>query len=113
MHPSDMVMEIKGGARIDPADRKYGWPHKFYVDNAPNPYEGQPEVRGATSVGGVTTYHDPQPAGKAYGKFYTVHLQDATEEEREIIEQALRIHFEFAGGAVKWWPYGEPQPEVD
>lgn len=45
MHPEDLAAALRSGARLDPADRKYGWPHKFYVDKVPNPHVGLLESR--------------------------------------------------------------------
>lgn len=42
-----------------------------------------------------------------WGKFYTIHLQDATPEDRKVIERHLGIHFEFNGDSVSWFPYSE------
>lgn len=75
LHPSDLVTLLKAGATLSPADRKYGWPHKFYVERA------------------------------SWGKFYTVHLVDATPEERDIIERAMGLHISFEGDSVRWQPY--------
>lgn len=33
MHPATLAEQIRRGSRLDPADRKYGWPHKFYADS--------------------------------------------------------------------------------
>jgi hypothetical protein len=74
MSPADVVAAIQVGARGSLADMKYGWPHKVYFD--------QPK----------------------WGKFYTVHLQDATPEELEVIEAHLGIKFTFLdeGRGVSW-----------
>src|SRR5688572_16884730 len=51
LHPSEIAALVRGGMRLDPADRKYGWPHKFYgsdyckfytrhlIDATPEDYE--------------------------------------------------------------------------
>lgn len=42
-----------------------------------------------------------------HGKFYTVHLQDASPEDRATIEQHLGLSFEFTSdGGVRWRRYG-------
>lgn len=46
-------------------------------------------------------------APTTWGKFYTIHLQDATPEDRKVIERHLGIHFEFNGDSVSWFPYSE------
>lgn len=46
-------------------------------------------------------------------KFYTVHLQDATPEDRETIERALGKHFMFeADGRIRWRPVDPPRDPV-
>lgn len=167
MHPTDLVAALAAGARVHWADFKYGWPHKLYVDDIPNPHEGmlesrmgsshaiptcpksgaacehgnqsayRPEcdcmkpgqvadgMRGVTDRGhavvlkqsgfdqqtGTPTYtwRDPgAPAGpKTHGKFYTVHLKDATADERAVIERAMGKSFLWHEGQVWYGPYRE------
>ncbi len=135
MHPADLADALRNGARLDPADRKYGWPHKFYVENVPNPHAGMLESRHGSShppqheidagkwvrvpTGRFDTYTGeptfswyeagkPAPA-TTYGKFYTEHLQDATPEDRDVIERHMGMHVEFHDdGKVSWQPY-KPQ----
>lgn len=77
LHPAKAVELFKTGAHAEWADRKYGWPHKAYLKPAPE-HNGQ-------------------------AKFYSVHLQDATEEERQILEYYLGLDFTFADdGGVSW-----------
>jgi len=53
MPPSETIRLLKDAdTKVSGSDWKYGWPHKFYI-------------------------HPP----KGWGKFYSVHLYDATEEE--------------------------------
>lgn len=140
MHPTELAAAIKAGATLSAADRKYGWPHKFYVDGAPNPFAGEPEIISAEYGGESATpemiaagwkqYPDgfdqttgkpvmrwarlgaPRPApASTHGKFYTEHLQDATPEERAVIERAMGLRFEFDdAGGVRWgWGACEPR----
>lgn len=44
MHPRELAAAIRLGATVHWADFKYGWPHKLYVENAPNRYEGHGEI---------------------------------------------------------------------
>ena len=131
MHPKDVAEAIRAGARGHFADRKYGWPHKAYFNDIPNPHAGMEEVRSSC-------YSDKKPSGdgweearepqfdqrtgerladriywiqrsiagaKTWGKFYTVHLQDASPEDRETIEKHFGLRFEFTdGGSVSWKP---------
>jgi hypothetical protein len=141
MHPQELAAAIRAGARIHWSDFKYGWPHKVYVDNAPNRYEGDPELCGGVSFCGrpkqeeidagkwvryqdgfsrstgepTYSYHSPLPpptpaSATAHGKFYSVHLKDATPEDREVIERAMGKSFEFKDGGVRWWPFTEVKP---
>lgn len=133
MHPADVAEAIRKGAEFHWADFKYGWPHKAYGDNIPNPHAGLPEVRSSTNRAGDPNYprevreprydhrtgerledsiwytEAPKPASaKTWGKFYSVHLMDATPEEREVIERHLRMRFEFTeDGRVSWRPFAQ------
>ena len=129
MHPADVAAAILAGARAHFADWKYGWPHKVYLDAVPNPHAGMPESRaGASSppqaeidAGKWTRVADgfspttgeplftwaaaPAPASlTTWGKFYTVHFQDATDEDKAVIEAHLNMRFTFQddGGRVQW-----------
>lgn len=133
MHPQDLAAAIRLGATVSWADFKYGWPHKVYVDRAPNRYVGHGEIRsgvtycsrppqseieagkweryqtGFDSQTGEPTYSyrtplpPATPAGEhAHGKFYTLHLQDASPEDRAVIETAMGMRFHFDGDRVRW-----------
>lgn len=118
MHPSDVVAAIKAGARLDFADQKYGWPHKVYLHGVPNPHAGlresnqscnfEPETKSGEwiEVNGDWKKITISPE-TTWGKFYSVHLIDATDEEREIIARAMGIRIRFADGKVSWEPYME------
>lgn len=131
MHPADLAAAIAAGASLHWADRKYGWPHKAYADGVPNPHAGLPEITSSgggygqpePERGGTWTKRpdgrwnwlaDPKPApALTHGKFYTEHLQDATPDERGVIERAMGLHFEFDGsGRVMWWQFGRPKPSL-
>lgn len=137
MHPADVAAAIKAGAVAHFVDRKYGWPHKAYVDSIPNPHAGMIESRignshppqaeidagkwikvrcGYDSHTGEPryTYRDAgAPAGlKTHGKFYSIHLQDATCEDRATIERHLGVAFTFTDdGRVRCAPWVEPISE--
>lgn len=118
MHPADVAAAIKAGAHGSWADWKYGWPHKAYFDGVPNPHAGMLEVRGISNrplegwvqVGENKWQQPARPAdATVMWKFYTVHLQDATPEERDVIERHLGLHFVFLDdGAIRWQSY-EPE----
>lgn len=40
IHPDDLIVALKAGAKLQGADLKYGWPHKFYVDSIPSTNKG-------------------------------------------------------------------------
>ena len=118
MHPADVAAAIRAGAKGEWADMKYGWPHKSYFEGIPNPHAGLLEVRVSTNfppegdrykdwikAPDGQHWHEPgRPAAvKTDGKFYSVHLMDATPEDRETIETHLGLHFEFTDdGKVTW-----------
>lgn len=115
MHPEDVAAAIRAGAHGSWADRKYGWPHKAYFDGVPNPHAGLLEVRGSSNApqrgwepGGDGHWYAPaRPASATTrGKFYSVHLLDASPEDRALIEGHLGLAFTFdADGRVSWRPY--------
>jgi len=93
MHPTELAEALAAGAHLEMADQKYGWPHKFYVDGAPNRFAGEMEIRSGRHEAGVFTPGPAEPAkATAHGKFYTVHLLDATPEEKAAIERHMGIH---------------------
>lgn len=113
MHPTDVANAIRAGAKGEWADWKYGWPHKANFDGIPNPHAGLMEVRSSANFkayddwvcGGGDEWHEPPKPASAltHGKFYSVHLMDASKDDREIIEKHLGLHFEFKeDGTVTW-----------
>lgn len=58
LHPADLTLWVEQrGARLELADMKYGWPHKFYI-----------------------RYESQKPAGYAPIKFYSEHLLDIEDD---------------------------------
>ena len=136
MHPSDLAAAIRAGAKGHWADRKYGWPHKAYFDGVPNPHVGMPEAGSSCSsksdryphevreprydqktgerVADYVSYTEtPRPASATvHGKFYTVHLQDATPEDRKTIEMHLGLSFVFDERGVSWQPAIQAYPDA-
>lgn len=131
MHPEDLAAAIRAGATVEWADFKYGWPHKVYVYKVPNPHAGMVESRSMSSseapgyervahprfnertgerVEDLVRWVQKGVAGPTTdGKFYTVHLQDATPEDREVIERAMGLRFTFDGRGVGWVPFDAPR----
>lgn len=127
MHPADLASAIRTGATVEWADFKYGWPHKVYAYKVPNPHAGMTEVRsmaisetpgyervasprynertGERVADHVRWVQKSEAEPTTQGKFYTVHLQDATPEDRETIERAMGLRFTFEGRGVRWEPY--------
>ena len=141
MHPADVAAAVRAGSKGHWADLKYGWPHKAYFDDVPNPHAGMLESRGWSSrpsqadieSGRWVEVPDPRAprfdsktgaplptkmqwilkpepaAATTHGKFYSVHLQDATPEDRETIERHLWLAFTFdPDGKVHWQPLPAP-----
>lgn len=127
MHPSDVVAAIQAGATGGWADWKYGWPHKYYLDSVPNPHAGLLEGRSSQNFPPPNTdqtvwqkikgwwYEIAPAAPTTSGKFYTVHLQDATPQERAIIEQFMGLTFEFLedGRRVRWHRVERDQSAIE
>lgn len=38
LHPANVVAAIEGGDKLGAADRKYGWPHKYYLERSPGKF---------------------------------------------------------------------------
>ena len=136
MHPADVADAIRQGALGEHADRKYGWPHKVYFENVPNPHAGMLEVRASSNTRSeqyhrevrehrydqhtgkriedyVTYTETPKPASATtWGKFYSVHLRDASPEDLATIEQHIGLHIEFDDqGGVRWSSIVRPPSE--
>lgn len=131
MHPEDFATIARG--RVDWADRKYGWPHKFYVHVPNQDPDALFVISSSNHPGeGLTAYRDlprkqrkivrrdagyPKdvktgyyrlaPRREHFGKVYTVHLADPTlsDEVREQAAQLCGLRFTFVeGGRISWEP---------
>lgn len=101
MHPEDLLKVLKEGARLDMADWKYGWPHKYYVEGVPDPEAGKIVKIGSSlkRVGDVIT-DEPIMGPKSktlFLKFYTVHLNDVVEGIEELLDLINK-----AQGVLHW-----------
>lgn len=57
IHPYDLLRAMMAHpVALERTDRKYGYPHKFYVEGIPNPLAGKPVSLVSTSA---STYHYP------------------------------------------------------
>lgn len=134
VHPDDLAAEV--GLRADWADRKYGWPHKFYVDipnrNASRLYvlssssnhhpewlstaDADPDLEEVLERDGYGKGNRYRPKfvqlgarTNHFGKFYTTHLADQalSADTRIAIEQLCGLHFTFMPeGRVSWTSTG-------
>lgn len=131
VHPDDLAAEPNW--RADWADRKYGWPHKFYVD-IPNRQAEQLFVVSATTTAtdgyiareDLTAeqheiakrdgwdsddglhpwrYFQFAPRAMHHGKFYSIHLSDTeiTADVKATIEQRSGLTFEFTSDGRVAW----------
>lgn len=121
IHPEDLLRVLQAGARLECADWKYGWPHKFYVSNIPNPNHGKlvPRVwasdewpvsearsehwnKVAQSYGGRLEFEQSGPAGckvtvlapdgpTTHAKWYNVHLSDLSAEAFDALAPRLGV----------------------
>jgi len=129
IHPEDLAAEAAWSAEW--ADRKYGWPHKFYV-NVTNRHPEQRFLTGATT-GTPTGLMDAtwvrpsevpddvntdgwRDLGERYAwvaigtrpthhaKFYTAHLADLRIDPvaLETVQRVSGLRFHFEEGRVRW-----------
>lgn len=103
----------KTGAACEQGEQSFGWA-KCECMKAATPTEAthgtskmvrmQSGFSRETGAPEYTWKHAGEPArATTDGKFYTVHLQDATEEDRAVIEAAMGLTFSFEqGGRVSW-----------
>jgi hypothetical protein len=135
IHPEDLVAAMGNGMHADWADRKYGWPHKFYID-VPNQDADRLFVVSRTNFDttdrGYTKGDELAPELRAvaeqddgwgefrpdawyqfttrrthHAKFYTAHLADPaiTDEMKERIYAFGGLRFTFEDGQVRWAGY--------
>lgn len=113
IHPEDFIAAIDAGAQLGGSDWKYGWPHKFYLMNIPNPNKDR-----QAEIGGISQWDEATQAsvftasygaeGNFHAKWYNVHLQDAYDDEARArilarIKAASHIEFAFdADGRMKY-----------
>jgi hypothetical protein len=81
IHPEDLLAVVEAGARLGGSDWKYGWPHKFYVENIPNPNSAR-----RVEIGGRSYFDETKgervfephygEEGNYHAKWYNEHLLD-------------------------------------
>jgi hypothetical protein len=86
IHPEDFLHWLANGARLNESDWKYGWPHKFYVEDIPNPQAGKRVCNGSDN--GAPTYGEG--AKHTHAKWYNIHLKDLEGEAFEAVVAVLR-----------------------
>lgn len=93
INPEDLLTALQAGARLEMADWKYGFPHKYYVWDIPNPRAGELRVVMSKWENGVLT-EEKAPAGLAWAKFYSVHLNDPgfDDEAFKALTSQLQLH---------------------
>lgn len=122
IHPEDLVKAIAAGAKLGGSDWKYGWPHKFYISEIPNPNAGKLVCRisgsgplpltdadrsrfvappgGRVEFGEDDSLHIKrwtaqvfEPDGPTtHGKWYNDHLMDLSDEAFAIVAPLLEQH---------------------
>jgi hypothetical protein len=96
------AMQAYPALRLELADMKYGFPHKFYVHGLPHP-------QGGTQHGGFDGNGSPvsEPRDQ-HGKFYTVHLADlenaAFNALTDLIAQRTNIRFKRDARGIAYGP---------
>lgn len=140
IHPEDLITLLAGGATMHGADWKYGWPHKFYVTNIPNPHAGKTVEIGGKAGPDITEqspgvvwkgtcghadckqrtrehgywylpHLSPAPASMT-AKFYNTHLMDCSDELFSKLTPLLQQHtgIEWNRDPVKGIGYKAPRP---
>lgn len=93
-HPEDLYNLLNTGqGRLQGADWKYGWSHKYYIEGAPNPDAGKIVEVGSTWSGGkkVETLMGPSPQS-LHGKWYNVHFNDLSDEAFDLLAPLVSLH---------------------
>lgn len=108
LHPEDLYTALHHGAKLRGSDWKYGFPHKFYVDNISNGYAGVETEVGGTYDRGVFTPTRGIGPHAIPAKWYTVHLTDegyddeSRDELLKLLELCSGISFFFDDGKLMY-----------
>lgn len=121
MHPADVVAALRSGASLVGTDWKYGWPHKFYVTDVPNPHPDVMVLSSYSSGGAHRCVLDSEgrplpirdvrftPAGPLLrSKWYNEHILDAgfDVEARDallrLIQERSGVVFQLEAGRLRY-----------
>jgi len=108
IHPEDLLRFLDAGAQLGGADWKYGWPHKFYVENIPNPQPERLYVISTTSQGSRVLDVKYGTRQTLHAKWYNNHITDDgfDDEARAKLLAALERHadivFEIVDGKLHY-----------
>lgn len=108
IHPEDLLRALTElGAALTGSDWKYGWPHKFYVEQLPTGIPEGTEIKaGSNYANGVDKPIMGKQSKYAHAKWYNEHLFDLDAECFAAMAKVLfeHAHIEFFkdGEAVKY-----------
>jgi len=113
IHPEDLIAALDAGAQLGGSDWKYGWPHKFYVENIPNPNrDRQAEIGGKSywsEEKGERVYEPTYgEEGNFHAKWYNEHLEDDGFDDEALsallarLTEASGIEFRVTDGRVQF-----------
>lgn len=112
IHPEDLLKALQEGATLEGTDRKYGWPHKFYVEGIPNLIVGRQVQMGFDSRWDGEKRIETPIMGAAPAtvpaKWYNEHLLDEGYDDEArgtliaALEQHAHILFFFENGKLKY-----------
>jgi hypothetical protein len=113
IHPEDLIAALAAGAELQGSDWKYGWPHKFYLVNIPNPHADE-----TAEIGGKSYWSDEagrrvyEPTYAAQGNFnskwYNTHIMDEGMDDEArakliaVLEQHSGITFKIEDGKLMY-----------
>lgn len=123
IHPEDLIKFLNEGAKLKGSDWKYGWPHKFYVENIPNPLAGK-ECKVYVSCGILNEADLAEGGWEKHGdvfrqlhsgykapphthaKWYNDHLGDLDDDAFQLLSEALAkragVTFRRSGGKLSF-----------
>lgn len=98
VHPEDLAVEFELGTRAEWADRKYGWPHKFYVSiKNRDPYT-------LFCIGGSHGGDPDRDPGPGY-----IHITALTPEQRDVALRDGSLREDDPVDGSHWYLFGTRQ----